>query len=1153
MTHTSRAPAGPTAGLLLLGLLALAFSAPTQAATITWTGAVSQSWHTSGNWNLNRIPAAGDNVVIPDVAGTTTVEHVNAVVTQISSLNCSEGFHFGGAGQLSIAGTSVINGPFTMDAGTLTGNGNLTVGGTFLWTGGIITGTGTLTIPHDASWTVSPGTSTPTLLRVLNNDGLGYVETSVTVNSPGVVRTRTGGNIGLSNIAINGNGTFEIESGGGLTKAGPGTSQINCTFTNNGRVTVLLGVFYIKGPFTNVTSGVLTGGIYDLEATFRYDEPAITTLSGSINLVGPGSQFLDTSNTNALLNLHSISASGALTLDDERVLGINGELTTSGEITIRSSDSQLSLDDGFTQNGGVTRLEGGTISCNFGILINGGSLEGVGTVQGGLVNSSLVAPGLSPGILNVTGNYNQVSDGELLVEIGGPTPGSGYDRLAVSGSATLSGKLTVVPINGYTFPGSSVYDVITSAGRTGAFLTDNLPVGGGADCVDLTYTATQVRLVKVPCPDTLYVNATAPPGGNGQSWATAFPNLTNALAAVIGTGEFEIWMAEGTYRPSVADRNASFQLKNKTGIYGGFKGSESQRSQRQPDVRITRLSGDLAGNDGANFTNIAENSLHVVVGDGADSTAVLDGVTISGGNADQASAGGTGAGVRVTGSGRPTLIDCTISGNSANGNGGGMAILSNASARLFHCTFVANRAVSGAGFLVTGTQAAPVVEACRFEGNRASSSGGGATIASSQMTMAGCEFEDNQANAATAANGGAVSLTGSGTGLTLNDCYFVDNSVHVSGTASGVPRGGAFAMTSSTTATFTRCLFLHNSYTATSGAVRGGAVGIVASTATFRSCKFLGNSVSSGSDGDGGAVATITTNAGASFGNCIFSGNTATHEGGAIELNGTAPSDVRNCTLAYNSAETGAAGIRISSSGTLLLANSILYGNDINSATNEPTQIAFTGSAQAGSSLVSNIINGWTGALGGSANFSSNPRFAEPNGLDGILGTLDDFLNLLPNSPAIDSGNNSQIPPGPAFDLSGFPRRREDACTANTGVGTAPIVDRGAYEFQGSCVTGVADIPAESNRPRVGLPAPNPTAGPSHLTLVLPVRGEVHVLVLDVTGRRVRRLRDGSLEAGEHLITWDGADDGGRRVAGGIYFVRVTMAEGTISRKIVVQ
>jgi hypothetical protein len=53
--------------------------------------------------------------------------------------------------------------------------------------------------------------------------------------------------------------------------------------------------------------------------------------------------------------------------------------------------------------------------------------------------------------------------------------------------------------------------------------------------------------------------------------------------------------------------------------------------------------------------------------------------------------------------------------------------------------------------------------------------------------------------------------------------------------------------------------------------------------------------------------------------------------------------------------------------------------------------------------------------------------------------------------------------------------------------------------------------------------------------------GEVALTVFDVQGRRVRRLVDGRLQAGDRVVHWDGRDDAGHRMAPGRYFVHLSM------------
>ena len=88
----------------------------------------------------------------------------------------------------------------------------------------------------------------------------------------------------------------------------------------------------------------------------------------------------------------------------------------------------------------------------------------------------------------------------------------------------------------------------------------------------------------------LYVNSSAPAGGNGSSWSSAFQSVQKAVnAASSGT---EIWVAAGTYHDSVVSNNSNIQLQDGVSLYGGFAGTETSLSQRNWTQHPTILKGD---------------------------------------------------------------------------------------------------------------------------------------------------------------------------------------------------------------------------------------------------------------------------------------------------------------------------------------------------------------------------------------------------------------------------------------------------------------------------------------------------------------------------------------------------------------------------------
>ena len=275
--------------------------------------------------------------------------------------------------------------------------------------------------------------------------------------------------------------------------------------------------------------------------------------------------------------------------------------------------------------------------------------------------------------------------------------------------------------------------------------------------------ATQIR----------YVDTIATGANNGSSWANAYNHLQDALS-VSSNGD-EIRVAKGFYKPdlgigiTLGDRTAAFQLENGVAIYGGFQPGGGQWEDRNPTVYETILSGDLSGNDGLNFANNDENSYHVVTGSGTGALAVLDGFTITGGNANGSTNPGYRGGGMYNESGSPTLVNCTFKGNSA-GTGGGICN-SDSSPRLVNCTFSENSAGDGGGIHNRGNSY-PILTNCMFSENSASK-GGGIRNAGNYITiLINCTFTGNSATQ----YGGGMYTYGTGASPQLTNCIFWGNS-----------------------------------------------------------------------------------------------------------------------------------------------------------------------------------------------------------------------------------------------------------------------------------------------------------------------------------------------------------------------------------------
>lgn len=154
-----------------------------------------------------------------------------------------------------------------------------------------------------------------------------------------------------------------------------------------------------------------------------------------------------------------------------------------------------------------------------------------------------------------------------------------------------------------------------------------------------------------------HVDAAASPGGNGQSWATAWSSLHQALASAPAGAT--IWVAAGSYA-------GGFVVPDQVRLLGGFQPGASRADQARPFERLTVLDG--------------QNNARVVrLGNGT----VLDGFVVQNGNAP--SPGGGGALVDGT---SPMIRRCVFTANrNSGGRGAALSVIHAGDPQVVDCVF----------------------------------------------------------------------------------------------------------------------------------------------------------------------------------------------------------------------------------------------------------------------------------------------------------------------------------------------------------------------------------------------------------------------------------------------------------------------------------
>lgn len=607
-----------------------------------------------------------------------------------------------------------------------------------------------------------------------------------------------------------------------------------------------------------------------------------------------------------------------------------------------------------------------------------------------------------------------------------------------------------------------------------------------------------------------YVDDDAPLGGDGLAWSSAFFDLQSALE-VAAPGD-TVRIAGGLYVPTTqVDPNDPNDPRARTFVLwpgvtwlGGYAGLSGDGDPNERDVQQyeTILTGDLLGDDLPDFANRDDNAYHVITGRDIDARAVIDGVTITAGHAE----------------------------NIADLAGGSAVLLIDSDVTLRDCTIVDNASTDASSYgeawaPVYVDSGKPLVIACRFFENRVSAHyahGGGIYLRRCSPHVEHCTFVGNTATA-----GGGISLT-TVQDAVITRCLFHG---HEMGWGGGISFSGVTFETQASDLVIDRSVFIGNH-----AAVRGGAVYFNTNGATIQcvvsNCTFSGNDCVRGGAiyvGGGAHDDPSITDSIYHIQNCVFVGNSAEYGGALYSWRG-APL-LTNCTFRACSAPNGALlaceTYPNTSASEARFVNCIIWngGDEVWNQDGSTISIDHSvitpawpgeGNIDADPLMAFELTGSWTGkatydenthcvtyytdlgafTAGALAGAFLNPDVTQPREFlivsndESTVTTYVDYTlyaddlvggdsgrsyrirdyRLPAGSPCIDAGNNAAVASDMLdldddgnwderlpLDFAGYWRFRNDPATADTGFGAPPIVDMGAYEYQPPICGGDCD------------------------------------------------------------------------------------------------
>ena len=475
-----------------------------EVSTGTLVNAPGSEIRATAGDRLSRVRAQVDNQGTITINGTTVFDKSGAVHFNSGIINVNRDLfqvEFGASFTNTASGEiNATGGDLRFLRPTLTNAGKITLGAgrtlhiggptTFTQDGVLAGGGGFLKLQDGVTANFASAYSTATAALTVEGS---------TFNSSGVITNVPGTTLSLRAAVIN----APVANEGTTDVGGPvgGTSFINGAFTQ-----ISGAVLRVNIPL-KIASGFTNNGVIEIPAVGFADPTGrdISEVGGFEVSTGtlvnaPAGEIRATSgdrlsrvraqvDNQGMINIDVNSAgildkSGALHVNSGTI-NVNGRNldvmsaatltnTTSGRINITAGGSLR------IAGASILHHDSGTIAGSGELLIDGelsgtAKLFGSGTIGPTvtLVRRAEISPGSptpgSAGVLTIDGNLNLRSNNDVVMDVAGDSPGSGFDQLVVSGLADLQGRLKVLSMAGFApCPGADLA-ILRYGFQTGQF------------------------------------------------------------------------------------------------------------------------------------------------------------------------------------------------------------------------------------------------------------------------------------------------------------------------------------------------------------------------------------------------------------------------------------------------------------------------------------------------------------------------------------------------------------------------------------------------------------------------------------------------------------------------------------------------------------